>query len=340
MPIVAVDGMGGDRAPGVVVRGMAIFSERLPEFSFVLFGDERELSRLVNAEPPSLRDRVCIIHTDQVVSTGEKPSRAVRGMARSSMRLALEAVVEGAADGVISAGNTGAYMALSKVMLKTLPGIARPAIASQIPTERGESIMLDLGGSLSCTSKNLVDFAVMGSVFAKHVLGVDNPSVGLLNVGSEETKGDGVLQEAASIIKSRNVNFYGFIEGDDISSGVVDVMVTDGFTGNIALKTGEGVMKLLMNSLKKSLSSSTRGRLAMMLAKPLLLEMTKYFDPRSYNGALWLGLNGIAVKSHGGADERGFAYALEMIADMISADINNKILKEVSEDKVIKTTEP
>jgi glycerol-3-phosphate acyltransferase PlsX len=264
-------------------------------------------------------EAVCeVIHTTEVVIGEMKPHQALRER-QSSMRLALEAVAEGRAQAAISAGNTGAYLALSRLILKPIAGIDRPAIASQMPTLRGECVMLDLGGSLTASAKNLVDYAVMGDIFARYVLGVTAPTIGLLNVGREASKGNEVLQEAYAILKTMPLNFYGFIEGDDIGAGTVDVVVTDGFTGNVALKTGEGLVKLLLSSLRKIFSSSWYGQFLGLLAKPFFQELKGHFDPRHYNG-------------HGGTDGVGFAHALEMAHDMIATPIHKIILEAVSPD--------
>jgi glycerol-3-phosphate acyltransferase PlsX len=321
---LAVDVMGGDNAPEVIINGLFIFHQRCPQCSFILCGNEQVLTPLLTAFP-SLKEVCEIVHTDESIKAETKPSHALRGMVRSSMRLALEAVASKRAHGAISAGNTGAYMALSKMILKTLGGIDRPAIASQIPTAKGESVMLDLGGTLEASSRNLVEYALMGEVFAKKVLGIARPTVGLLNVGKEETKGNDTLQQAFLTLKSSSLNFHGFIEGDDISLGTVSVVVTDGFTGNVALKTGEGVTKFCFSSFKNCLSSSLRGKLAGWLAAPFFKELKNHFDPRSYNGALWLGLNGVAVKSHGGTDALGFAHAVEMAYDMVIHNVTDSI---------------
>jgi glycerol-3-phosphate acyltransferase PlsX len=241
---IALDAMGGDNAPQVVVRGANIARQRNPQVEFLLFGRESEIAPLLSGMQ-RLRDVARIVHTDDVVRSDEKPSVALRSGRNSSMRLAINAVQEGAADGVVSAGNTGALMAMSKFVLKTLPGIDRPAIASFFPTLKGESVMLDLGANIFCDAKNLVDFAVLGTSFARTVLGQPEPSYGLLNVGSEEIKGHEALHEASAILREARFpgHFVGFVEGDDIAKGTVDVIVTDGFTGNVALKTAEGTAK-------------------------------------------------------------------------------------------------
>lgn len=333
MIFIAVDGMGGDNAPEVVLKGMSFFHRRCPKICFLLFGDEGVIAPLL-AKDPSLKKQTEFIHTPEAISVDMKPSYSLRHLRKSSMRLALEAVRDGKAHGAVSAGNTGAYLALSKTILKTIPGISRPAIARQVPTLTGESVMLDMGGSLSCGTRELIDFALMGSVFAQDILKIPNPSVGILNVGSERTKGHEELQEAAEILSSSHLNFFGFIEGNDVSSGRVHVIVTDGFTGNVALKAGEGVMKLMVASLKRSFSNSLFSRMAGLIARPVLKSLKQQFDPRIYNGALWLGLEGIAVKSHGGTDALGFAYALETTMDMIQGNIHCRISEEIQKNPI------
>jgi phosphate acyltransferase len=326
--LLAIDGMGGDEAPEMVVEGLALASRMHPSVRFRLFGPQQRLEALVSKHP-SLQASVTFQDTDEVVTPEMKPSTAVRSLKRSSMRLAIEAVRDGQAQGVVSAGNTGAYLALSKLILKTLPGIARPAIVSQIPTSKGESIMLDLGANLTCTAENLVDFALMGEAFARHVLHLPHPTVGLLNVGAEDLKGHALLQETAGRLRAHSSAFYGFIEGDDISKGTVDVIVTDGFTGNVALKTGEGMIRLVFDALRAGFASSWVSKLAYLFARPLLKGIKEKFDPRRYNGAVWLGLNGVAVKSHGGTDALGFAYAVGMTIDMVEGGLNDAIAQAV-----------
>lgn len=326
--MLAIDGMGGDRSPSVVVQGLSLARQLYPFVHFLLYGPEPLLRSLVKADK-NLAKVVTFIHTDEVITADTKPGVAVRGLKRSSMRLALEAVQQQQAQGVVSAGNTGAYLALSKMILKTLPGIDRPAIISQVPTLRGESVMLDLGANLACTPENLAEFGLMGEVFARHVLGYPHPTVALLNVGVEDLKGHQDLKKAADLLKSSGIKFHGFIEGDDISKGTVDVIVTDGFTGNIALKTGEGVIRLIFESLRQSFRVSLFSKVAFSLAQPILKSLKERLDPRRYNGAIWLGLNGTAVKSHGGTDALGFAYAVGMAVDMVQSGLNARIIEEI-----------
>jgi glycerol-3-phosphate acyltransferase PlsX len=246
------------------------------------------------------------------------------------MRLAIDAVRDGHAAGVVSAGNTGALMAMAKFVLKTMPGIDRPAIASFFPTLRAESVMLDLGANLQCDANNLVEFAVMGNVFARTVLGVLEPTVGLLNVGSEDIKGHEALREAHGVLRDANMpgHFYGFVEGDDIAKGTVDVVVTDGFTGNVALKTAEGTAELIVHYLRLALKRSLLGRLGAILASGAFRVLKRKLDPRTLNGGVFLGLNGVVVKSHGSADALGFASAIDLAIDMGQSDMIAHILAD------------
>jgi glycerol-3-phosphate acyltransferase PlsX len=314
--------MGGDNAPQVVIRGANIARRRYPQVDFLLYGQEAEIAPLLGGMT-KLGEVATIVHTDGVVRAEDKPSAALRGGRDSSMRLAINAVHEGRADGVVSAGNTGALMAMAKFVLKTLPGVDRPAISSFFPTLKGESMMLDLGANVSCDAANLVDFAVMGTAFARTVLGVPEPSFALLNVGSEEIKGHEALHEASAILRQSTTiqgRFLGFVEGDDITKGTVDVIVTDGFTGNVAIKTAEGTAKMVSEFMRRSFKSSTLAGLGYLMARPALSKLRQRLDPRRYNGAVFLGLNGIVVKSHGGTDAMGFANAVGVAVDLLQHD--------------------
>jgi phosphate acyltransferase len=315
--IVALDAMGGDHAPGSVVQGAAIAMRRLPNTQFLLFGDKAKLEPLV-ARHKKFAERFQIHHTDERVADDAKPAVALRAGRNSSMRLAIDAVGEGRAHCVVSAGNTGALMAMARFSLRMFPGIDRPAMASFFPTQRGESVMLDLGANIECDAENLVQFALLGEIFARTVLGQKQPSVGLLNVGSEEMKGHDAVRTAATRLREPGspINFFGFVEGDDIAAGTVDVIVTDGFTGNVALKTAEGTVRLVSEFLRASFRHSLTARIGYVFAATALAKLRKRLDPRYYNGAVFLGLNGIAVKSHGGADALGFANAIGVAVDM------------------------
>jgi glycerol-3-phosphate acyltransferase PlsX len=314
---IALDAMGGDRAPEAVLRGANIALQRFPQARFVLYGDEGRLAPAV-AKLSRLKARATIEHTEEAVTGDARPSVALRAGRRSSMRLAIDAVAAGTADCVVSAGNTGALMAMAKFGMRMLPGIDRPAMASFFPTARGESVLLDLGANVECDADNLVQFALMGDVFARTVLGLVHPTVGLLNVGSEEVKGNDAVRAAAVRLRAPGmpIRFEGFVEGDGIAAGAVDVIVTDGFTGNIALKTAEGTARLFADFLRASFQNSLSGRVGYLFAHRALKKLRSRLDPRRYNGAVFLGLDGICVKSHGGADALGFANAIGVAVDM------------------------
>lgn len=324
--VIALDAMGGEHAPAMVVKGAAIALERFPEAQFQLFGDEAKLKPLL-AQLPKLAERAQIRHTDEFITDDAKPSVALRSGRRSSMRLAIDAVAQGEADCVVSAGNTGALMAMAKIIIKMIEGIDRPAIASLLPTLRNESVMLDLGANVECDSENLVQFALMGEIFARTVLGLPQPRVGLLNVGSEDMKGNDAVRGAAIRLRepSSPIDFHGFIEGDDIAAGIVDVVVTDGFTGNVALKTIEGTARLYSEFLRGAFRSSPVARAGYLLAYRALAKLRKRMDPRRYNGAVFLGIQGICVKSHGSTDALGFANAIGVAIDMQANGFLDKI---------------
>jgi len=328
---IALDCMGGDEAPQMVVTGAEIAVERMPDIFFVLVGDETELSPLIKSSKHLTASNHKIIHTKNKVAADDKPSVALRSGKDTSMRLAIDLVAEGDAHGVVSAGNTGALMAMSKLALRMCPGIERPAIASFFPTLRGESCMLDLGANIECSSNNLVQFAVMGEIFARIVLGINKPSVGLLNVGSEEQKGHEELREAATVLRESagSLKFFGFIEGNDITAGTVDVVVTDGFTGNVALKAAEGTARMFTHFLRSAFRSSILTKLGYLLCKTAVMQLRERMDPRRYNGAVFLGLNGIAVKSHGGTDALGFANAIGVASDMAKYGFLEKVKNEL-----------
>lgn len=323
---IAVDAMGGDGAPEMVLAGIALAQKKFPDVHFLLFGNEKRLNPLLK-ESGLDSSNLTLCHADQVITNDMKPSTALRNVRSSSMRLAIESVVQGNSNAVVSAGNTGAYMALSKIILKTLSGIDRPAIAGPMPTVRGQSLMLDLGANIECSPENLAQFALMGEVFARYIFKKESPSIGLLNVGAEDLKGNATIQTTHRFLQQSGWvrNFYGFIEGDDILKGTVDVVVTDGFTGNVALKTAEGACQLMQSRLEQSFKSSTLNRLGYLFAKPALAQFRNSMDPRQFNGAPFLGLNGISVKSHGGTDALGFSSALEVAIDMVAQKVNDHI---------------
>lgn len=333
---LAIDAMGGDHAPEAVLAGLELAAERHPGARFLLMGDEARLLPLLAAYPRA-RAACTIRHTAVAIPGDMKPTLALR-LRGSSMRLAIDAVAAGEVQGVVSAGNTGALMALAKIVIKTLPEIDRPALAAITPSARGDVVMLDLGANITCDSRNLIEFAIMGDAFARAVLGLPAPSIGLLNVGSEELKGDSRVRQAAEVLRAdTGINFHGFIEGHDIAAGTVDVVVTDGFTGNVALKTGEGALKLMRSLLKDVFTSSIPARLGYLLARPALDRLREWMDPRRYNGAILLGLNGVVVKSHGGTDAMGFAHAVDVAMDMVTHGFTQQIRTSLAR---LKTVEP
>ncbi len=328
---ISLDAMGGDHAPEMVLAGAEIALKRLPHLKFLMFGDEAKLKPLL-AKYPTLEAVSDIRHASQEVMMEDKPSVALRQRRDSSMRLAINAVKEGDAQGVVSAGNTGALMAMAKFVLKTVRGIDRPAIATYMPTQRGETVMLDLGANIECDEHNLVQFALMGEVFTRILFGLEKPSVGLLNVGIEELKGNESVKKAAAILRDIDlpIRFEGFVEGDDLAKGTVDVIVTDGFTGNVALKTAEGTARLLVHFLRETFKSSFFAKIGYLLARRSLQRFRDRMDPRRYNGAMLLGLNGIAVKSHGGTDALGFSNAIGVCHDLIVNNLNDSIKHELA----------
>jgi glycerol-3-phosphate acyltransferase PlsX len=326
--VLALDGMGGDHAPEIVVEGAAIARERYPGTSFLLFGDPARLKPLVDRRK-ALLPVLEIVAAEDVVSPDDKPTHALRRRRKSSMWLAVDAAAQGRADSVVSAGNTGALLAISMFAMRMLEGAHRPALASILPTVRGETVMLDLGANLECDAANLAEFAVMGSVFAQVLLGQDKPRVGLLNVGSEDLKGHDELRQAAAWLRREGVpiDFRGFVEGNDIGSGVVDVVVTDGFTGNIALKSIEGTAKLVFGIVRDAFRTSTFAKIGYLFASGAYTKVSKRVDPRRYNGGVFLGLDGICVKSHGGTDGLGFAYAVGVAIDMVRYHYKDKVIE-------------
>ena len=323
---VSIDAMGGDAGPGVVASALTRALERQPGVHFLLHGDEAVLNPLL-AKFPRLKARVTVRHAPERVTMEDKPSQIVRRGQNTSMWRAIECVKKGEAEVIVSAGNTGALMAMSLLQLRTIDGISRPAIASIWPTMKGRTVVLDVGANVTATAEQLVDFAVMGEAFAHAMLGLERPIVGLLNVGSEETKGNDAVRGAAHILREAKlpIAFHGFVEGDDITQGVVDVVVTDGFTGNIALKTAEGAARLIAQYLRQALRRSLLGMIGAFFARGALNTLRRNLDPRASAGGIFLGLGGIVVKAHGGTDAIGFASALDMAVDMAKADLNARI---------------
>jgi glycerol-3-phosphate acyltransferase PlsX len=331
LPItIALDAMGGDKAPESVVHGARLALKFFPDLRFVFYGDEARILPLITRYKIAHHSR--IIHTDVAVAMHEKPAIAIRQGRHSSMRLAIDAVARGEAQAVVSAGNTGALMATAKIVLKTLPGILRPAITATIPAQQRSVVLLDMGANIDCTADYLVQFALMGDAYARAVLGIAAPKIGLLNVGSEDMKGHDEVKEANRQLRTGNfpIDYHGFVEGHDIMEGTTDVVVTDGFTGNIALKTAEGASRLIYNAVKNAIENSFSAKIGYLLARPAIKMAMRKFDPRKHNGAILLGLNGIVVKSHGSADAKSFANAVKVAATLVQNTVNQKILDELS----------
>ena len=332
---LSLDAMGGDNAPQIIVDGAAQSKIRYPDVKFSFFGNKNKLLPLVSSLK-TLKDSQ-IIHTDEIIGANQKPSIAVRKGKNSSMGLAIQAVKTGQTDAIVSAGNTGALMAMTKLFLRPIEGITRPAIAAYFPTIRGESCMLDLGANIECDAKNLVQFAFMGQAFANIVMGVNNPTISLLNIGEEEQKGLDYIKDASQILTKLKdqINYTGFIEGDKIAQGISDVIIADGFSGNVALKTAEGTALLVTSYLKKALSSSLSSKIGYLFAKRAINDFKLQMDPRKYNGAVFLGLNGVAVKSHGGTDAFGFANAICVAIDMVKYNFISDLKKKISKIELI-----
>lgn len=331
--IIALDAMGGDFGPEVVIPAAAMAYEALGgQVRFQFYGREAEIRKFLN-EHSALITASEVIHTDKVISSNDKPSVALRAGRDSSMRLAIDAVKDGRAHAIVSAGNTGALMATAKMVLKCLPGITRPAIASVFPTKNSDIVMLDLGANVTCDAEILTQFAVLGSVYARVVKGVATPTVGLLNIGSEDMKGHDEVRAAAAILSSVKFpgRYYGFVEGNDIPLGTVDVVVTDGFTGNVVIKVAEGVAHLSSDLLKEAFMSSPIAKFGGLLAYGALKKMKKRLDPRAYNGGMFLGLNGICVKSHGGMNAQGFYHAIMVAVNLVKNDYNRRVAKEMEQ---------
>ena len=307
---IALDAMGGDRGPAVTVPAAIHILERHPALNLILVGQADVIEQALGPDAAAL-SRFRIEHASETVAMDERPSTALRSKKDSSMRVALNLVKEGAATACVSAGNTGALMAMSRFVLKMLPGIDRPAICGAMPGLNGESLVLDLGANVDSSSEELFQFAVMGSVLAMAIENKENPSVALLNVGEEEIKGNDRVKQTATLLAASSLNYVGFVEGNDLYKGKVDVIVCDGFVGNVALKASEGVAQMMMYFAKQEYSSSFYSKLAAFVSSPVLNAVRRRMDPRRYNGATLLGLRGIVVKSHGGADELSFGRAIE-----------------------------
>lgn len=330
---IAIDVMGGDGGAAVAVAGAALALERDGSLGFLLIGDEPAIVAALAARP-QLAAAATIRHTDSVVAGTDKPSQALRNGRGSSMALAIDAVKSGEAGAAVSAGNTGALMAMAKLSLRTMPGIDRPALAAILPTlGEHDAVMLDLGANTECDARNLVEFAIMGAAYARALLGIERPRVSLLNIGTEELKGTEEIREAAALLRGAPdlpFRFGGFIEGDKIGSGEVDVIVSSGFAGNVALKTAEGTARLVTEFLRRAFTSSLRSKAGFLLSKPALHLLKVHLDPNNHNGAVFLGLNGIVVKSHGSADEKGLANAVDVAVRLLDEAVNDRIAQDLA----------
>ena len=319
--ILAVDAMGGDHGVNITVPSCLRFLDETVDVNVVLVGDRDAIYKQIGDKLSQYSDRIDVVHATQVVGMDEAPQSAMRTKRDSSMRLAINLVKEGKANAIVSAGNTGALMAFSRYVLRTMDGIDRPAIAKLLPTVKGEVCMLDLGANIECSPEHLVQFGIMGAQLMRGVTGKTSPSVGILNIGSEDIKGNETVKKAAELLKKTNLNFYGNVEGDDIFKSVVDVVVTDGFTGNVSLKTTEGVAKMIVFFLKEEFTRSWITKLIALISYPVLKRLKLRLNPSKYNGAVLLGLNGLVIKSHGGADIDGFYYALVQAHHEVDAGV-------------------
>ncbi len=322
---ISLDAMGGDHGLSVTVPAALESLKKYSDISLILVGDETQIAEHLAQHNAAENPRITVRHASQTVGMDEPPALALRGKKDSSMRVAINLVKEGEADAVVSAGNTGALMATARFVLRTLPGIDRPAICSQIPSNNGHTHMLDLGANIDSTAEHLHQFAVMGSELTRAIDGIEEPKVGLLNIGQEDIKGNEQVKSANRLLKAGHLNYIGYVEGDDIFSDHVDVVVCDGFVGNVSLKTIEGLAKLLSNELKKHFTKNLLTKLMALIAMPVLKALSKQFDPRSYNGASFLGLQGIVVKSHGGADSFSLANAISVARKEVIAEVPQKI---------------
>ena len=332
---IALDTMGGDHGPSIVLPGADISLTRHPDIEYLLFGDRAVLAPLLEGLP-RLKAKSRVVHTEVAIRMDDKPSQALRyGRWKSSMWLAIDAVKKGQATAAVSAGNTGALMAMARFNLKMIEGIERPAIAALWPTVRGESIVLDVGASIGADAAHLINLASMGSAMARVLFDVERPTVGLLNIGVEEIKGLEQVREAGRILREGDFphfDYHGFVEGDDIGKGTVDVVVTEGFSGNIALKTAEGTARQLGQYLRAAMNRTWTARLGYLLARQAFRTLRDKMDPRKSNGGVFLGLNGIVIKSHGGADAEGFAAAIDIGYDMVRYELLAKISETMARD--------
>ncbi|MEG3084480.1 phosphate acyltransferase PlsX [Sphingomonas sp. PB2P12] len=329
---IAVDAMGGDDGLAVMLAGVALARHQFEGMRFLLVGDEVAIREGLKAHP-NLSQHSEIVHAPEVVGSSEKPTQAIRRAKKTSMGIAIDLVKQGRAAAAVSSGNTGALMAMAKLSLRMLPGIDRPALAARLPTLGDtDMVMLDLGANTECDARNLVQFAIMGAAYARAALDIPHPRVALLNIGSEDMKGTDEIRDAAAQLRATpavDMQFNGFIEGDRLSRGEVDVVVCDGFSGNIALKTAEGTARFVADLLKRAFRSSVRSKLGFLISRPATELLRDHLDPNNHNGAVFLGLNGIVVKSHGGATDRGVATAIGNAAKMVRNDLIRRIADDL-----------
>lgn len=331
-PRIAIDAMGGDEGVRVMIAGAALARRRHERFTFLLVGDEAQIMAALENHP-NLRAASEILHTTETVKGDDKPSQAIRKSRGSSMGLAINAVKQGEASAAVSAGNTGALMAMSKLALRTMPGIDRPALAALLPTlGEADVVMLDLGANTDCDARNLVQFSVMGAAYSRILFGFEKPRVRLLNIGTEEMKGTDSLRFAAQHLRDSpelHMDFQGFIEADKINRGDCDVVVCDGFSGNIALKSIEGAARFVTDLLRRAFTSSIRSKFGFLVSRPATELLRHHLDPNQHNGAVFLGLNGVIVKSHGSASIEGVANAVEVAARLVEDDITDRIMEDL-----------
>lgn len=330
---IAIDAMGGDKGLEVMLAGVAAARRRMEGQRFLLVGDEAQI-RAGLERHPNLSAASEIVHAPEIVASEEKPSAAIRRARTTSMGIAIDLVKQGRAAAALSSGNTGALMAMAKLALRTMPSIDRPALGALMPSlGETDTVMLDLGANAECTARNLVQFAVMGAAYARTALDLERPRVALLNIGTEELKGNDIVREAAQLLRGAShlpLDFRGYIEGDRLSRGEIDVVVCDGFTGNIALKTAEGTARFVADLLRRAFQSSIRSKIGFLISRPATDLLRHHLDPNNHNGAVFLGLNGLVVKSHGGANEVGVATAIGLAAKMVREDLANRIAEDLS----------
>lgn len=339
--IIAIDAMGGDSGPSVMLAGTALAAERMPELTFQLVGDE-DAVRTALDNHPELKPRVSVVHATEVISGEERPSQAIRRAKATSMGVTVDLVKQKLVGAAVSGGNTGALMAVSKLALRTMPGINRPALAALLPTlGENDVVMLDLGANTECDARNLVEFAVMGAAYARAAMDLRHPRVSLLNIGSENMKGTDEIRDAAQVLRDAThlpIDFRGFVEGDKLSRGETDVIVCDGFSGNIALKTIEGTARFVTDLLRRAFTSSIRSKFGFLVSRPATELLRHHLDPNNHNGAVFLGLNGVVVKSHGSASEKGVANAIRVAARLAADNITQTITNDLAQVPIKATT--